>query len=163
MPASVVLLFLALRGRRSRPSTPLGPALIVAATALMLRLALGSWGPLHVNGHGARFVAGAARDPADIAAYGPGYSEIFAPIAALVPSSPDWAIFACNALFSALLTPLALAIGRMTGVAASAAFLAAAAAGDRSNRDPHGCDGGLLCRHRLPLHGRERHDAARPA
>src|SRR6185436_13241240 len=63
--------------------------------------------------------------PADIAAYGPGYSEIFAPIAALAPSNPDWAIFACNALFSALLTPLALAIGRMTGVAASAAFLAA--------------------------------------
>ena len=42
-----------------------------------LRLALGPWGPLHVNGHGPRFVAGAARDPADIAAYGPGYGEIF--------------------------------------------------------------------------------------
>jgi hypothetical protein len=125
MPASVVLLVLALRGRRSRPSTPLLPALVVAAIALMLRLALGPWGPLHVNGHGPRFVAGAAREPADIAAYGPGYSEIFAPVAALAPSSPDWAIFACNALFSALLTPLALAIGRMTGVAASAALLAA--------------------------------------
>jgi hypothetical protein len=125
MPASAVLLFLALRGRRSRPTTGLLPALAVAAAALVLRLALGPWGPLHVNGHGPRFVAGAARDPADIAAYGPGYSEIFAPIAALVPSSPDWAIFACNALFSALVTPLALAIGRMTGVAASAAFVAA--------------------------------------
>jgi hypothetical protein len=125
MPASVVLLFLALGGRRSRPSTGLLPALAVAATALVLRLALGPWGPLHVNGHGPRFVAAAVREPADIAAYGPGYSEVFAPIAALVPSSPDWAIFACNALFSALLAPLALAIGRMTGVAASAAFLAA--------------------------------------
>jgi hypothetical protein len=124
MPAAVMLLFLALRGRRFRPGTLL-PALVVAATALTLRLALGPWGPLHVNGHGPRFVAGAARESADIAAYGPGYTEIFAPIAALAPSSPDWAIFACNALFSALLTPLALAIGRMTGVAASAAFLAA--------------------------------------
>lgn len=125
MPAAVVLLLLALRGRHFRPSTSLLPALVVAATALMLRLALGPWGPLHVNGHGPRFVAGAAREPADIAAYGPGYREIFAPIAALVPSSPDWAIFACNALFSALLAPLALTIGRMTGVAAGAAFLAA--------------------------------------
>jgi hypothetical protein len=125
MPAALVLLFLALRGRRSRPSTRLLPASVVAAIALVLRLALGPWGPLHVNGHGPRFVAGAVRDPADIAAYGPGYSEVFAPIAALLPSSPDWAIFASNALFSALLTPLALAIGRMTGVAASAAVVAA--------------------------------------
>src|SRR5206468_7337519 len=109
MPASAVLLFLALRGRHSQPRTSRLPAVAVAAAALILRLALGPWGPLHVNGHGPRFVAGAAGDPADIAAYGPGYSEIFAPIAALVPSSPDWAIFACNALFSALLTPLAFA------------------------------------------------------
>ncbi len=125
MPAALMLLLPARRGRRFRPSIGLLPALVVAATALMVRVALGPWGPLHVNGHGPRFVAGVAREPADIAAYGPGYAEIFAPIAALVPSSPDWAIFACNALFSALLAPLAIAIGRMTGVAANAAFLAA--------------------------------------
>jgi hypothetical protein len=115
----------ALWERRSRPLTGLWPAFAVAAVALVLRLALGPWGPLHVNGHGARFVAGAVRDPGDIAAYGPGYREIFAPIAALAPSSPDWAIFACNAVFSALLPPLAFAIGRMTGLAASTAFVAA--------------------------------------
>jgi hypothetical protein len=125
MPAAGVLLVLALRGRRSRPTAGLLPALSVAAAALVLRLALGPWGPLHVNGHGPRFVAGAVSDPADIAAYGPGYSEIFSPIAALTPSSPDWAIFGCNALLSALLPPLALGIGGMTGVAASAAFVAA--------------------------------------
>jgi hypothetical protein len=125
LPATAVLLVLALRGRRSRPRSALLPASAVAVLALVLRLALGPWGPLHVNGHGPRFVAGAARDPADIAAYGPGYRELLGPIAALAPSSPDWAIFACNALFSALLPPLALAIGRMTGVAASAAFVAA--------------------------------------
>jgi hypothetical protein len=103
----------------------LWPVWAVAAVALGLRLALGPWGPLHVNGHGARFVAGAVRAPEGIAAYGPGYREIFAPIAALAPSSPDWAIFACNALFSTLVTPLAFAIGRMTGLAASAACAAA--------------------------------------
>jgi hypothetical protein len=125
VPASAGLLLAALWGRRSRPVTCLWPALAVAAVALTLRLALGPWGPLHVNGHGPRLVAGAVRDPADIAAYGPGYREIFAPIAALAPSSPDWAIFACNALFSALVAPLAFAIGRMTGLAASAALVAA--------------------------------------
>jgi hypothetical protein len=125
MPAAAVLLLLALRGRRSRTHVGLLSGLAVAAAAVTLRLGLGPWGPLHVNGHGPRFVAGAAGDPADIAAYGPGYSEIFAPIAALVPSSPDWAIFAANALLSALVAPLAFAIGRMTGVAASAAFVAA--------------------------------------
>lgn len=125
MPAVAVLLFLALRGWRSRPATSLQTALAVAATALVLRLALGPWAPLHVNGHGPRFVAGAVHDPADIASYGPGYGEIFGPIAALAPSSPDWAIFAGNALFSALVPPLALAIGGMTGLAAAPAFLAA--------------------------------------
>ena len=125
LPASAVLLLLALRGRRSGRGTELVPASLVAATALVLRLALGPWGPLHVNGHGARFVAGAAGDPSDIAAYGPGYRELFAPVAALAPASPDRAIFACNAVFSALLPPLAFALGRLTGVAASAAFLAA--------------------------------------
>src|SRR5262249_38558783 len=125
MPASVALLLLALRGRRSQPRTRLLPVFVVTAIALVLRLALGTWGPLHVNGHGPRFGAGAARELPDIAAYGPGYGEIFAPIAALVPSSPDWAIFACNALLSALLPALALAIGGMTGVPASAALLAA--------------------------------------
>ena len=125
MPAAAVLLIVALDRRRSRPRSGVVPCLAVAAVALVLRLALGPWGPLHVNGHGARFVAGVVQNPADISAYGPGYSEIFASIAALAPSSPDWAIFACNAVFSALVTPLALAIGRMTGVAASAAFFAA--------------------------------------
>ena len=125
VPASALLLFVALWHRRSRPVTGLWPAFAVAAVALALRLVLGPWGPLHVNGHGPRFVAGAVHDPADIAAYGPGYHEIFAPIAALAPSSPDWAIFACNALFSALVPPLAFAIARMTGLAASAALVAA--------------------------------------
>ncbi|MEO6025728.1 MAG: hypothetical protein ABIR79_02530, partial [Candidatus Binatia bacterium] len=125
VPAALGLLGLALRDRWSRSRTDLRLALAVAAVALVLRLGLGPWGPLHVNGHGPRFVAGAVHDPADIAAYGPGYHEIFGPIAALAPSSPDWAIFACNAFFSALLPPLGFAIGRLTGLGARAAFAVA--------------------------------------
>ena len=63
--------------------------------------------------------------PGEIAAYGPGYREIFAPVAMLAPASPDWAIFAANALLSALVPPLAFAIGRMTGLASGPAFVAA--------------------------------------
>ena len=125
LPAAAVLLLLALRGRRWTRGD-IVPAVAVAAPALLLRVALGPWGPLHVNGQGPRFVAGATYDPADIAAYGPGYREMFAPVAALLPSSPDWAVFACNALLSALLIPLAFAIGRLTGLATSAALVAAA-------------------------------------
>lgn len=125
VPASAGLLLVGLWGGRLRPATSLWLAGAVAAVALALRLVLGPWGPLHVNGHGPRFVAGAAGDPADIAAYGPGYHEIFAPIAALAPSSPDWAIFAANALCSALVPPLAFAIGRMTGLSARATLVAA--------------------------------------
>ncbi|MCC6847410.1 MAG: hypothetical protein IT294_02825 [Deltaproteobacteria bacterium] len=125
VPAAVGLLVLASRGRGFRPGPGVRPALAVAALALCVRLALGPWGPLHVNGHGPRFVAGAAGDAADIAAYGPGYRELFGPLAAAAPSNPDWAIFAGNAVLSALLPPLAFAIGRMTGLAPSAAFVAA--------------------------------------
>jgi hypothetical protein len=125
VPATVGLLLVALRGRRSRPRSAVSALVAVAAVALVLRLALGPWGPLHVNGHGPRFVAGAVGHPGDIASYGPGYHEIFAPVAALAPASPDWAIFACNALFSGLVAPLAFAIARMAGLAANVAFVAA--------------------------------------
>jgi hypothetical protein len=125
VPAAAWLLFAALRGRWLRARADVRPVLAVVATAACARLALGPWSPLHVNGHGARFVAGAVDAASDIAAYGPGYREIFAPIAALASSSPDWAIFASNALFSALLAPLAFAIGRLTGLTAGAAGAAA--------------------------------------
>lgn len=125
VPLAIVLLGVGLRGRWARSARDLPAVLAVGAIALVSRLALGPFGPLHVNGHGPRFVAGVVRDPGDIAAYGPGYHEIFAPLAALAAGSPDWAIFTCNAVFSALLPPLAFAIGRMTGLTARAAFAAA--------------------------------------
>lgn len=125
LPFAGVLLFSVLRGRGAGWPSHLRQASVATAIALVLRLALGPWGPLHVNGHGARFVAGVARDPADIAAYGPGYHEIFAPIVALAPSMPDSAIFACNAVLAALLVPLAFAMARLVGLPARGAFLVA--------------------------------------
>jgi dolichyl-phosphate-mannose--protein O-mannosyl transferase len=106
------------------PQPPTGP--LGLGLALGLRLGLGPWGPLHVNGHMARFIEGPLRHPAEIAAYGPGFAELFGPIAWLAPANPDWAIFAGNAVLSALMAPLAYAIARLVGlnrVAAGAAGL----------------------------------------
>lgn len=125
VPAAAVLIAAALWDRWPRIATGVSRVWVVAVAALVARIVLGPWGPLHVNGHGPRFIAGVTRDPGDIAAYGPGYRELFAPLTALAPPSPDWAIFAGNALFSALLIPLAFAIGRMTGLATGGALIGA--------------------------------------
>ena len=125
LAAAAVLLALAFRRQRLPAAADRWLALAIGAAALILRLALGLWGPLHVNGQGPHFVAGAARDPGAIAAYGPGYAEVFGPIAALTPSSPDSAIFASNALFSAFMAPLAFTLGRLMGVGRRAAVVAA--------------------------------------
>jgi hypothetical protein len=99
--------------------------LAITLVALALRLVLGPWGPFHISGYAPLFVAGAARNPESIAAYGPGYAEVFGPIAALAPSDPDWAIFACNAILSALVAPVAFALARLAGVGRHAACAAA--------------------------------------
>lgn len=125
VPAAAALVTAALWDRPPWCATGVARVSVVAVVALVLRLGLGPWGPLHVNGHGPRFIAGVTSNPGDIAAYGPGYRELFAPIAALAPASPDWAIFAGNALLSALLVPLAFAIGRMTGLATTGALIVA--------------------------------------
>lgn len=125
VPAAAALITAALWDRQPRLPAGVWWVWIVTPVALVVRLGLGPWGPLHVNGHGPRFIAGVTSNPGDIAAYGPGYRELFAPLAALAPASPDWAIFAGNALWSALLVPLAFAIGRMTGLATSSALVVA--------------------------------------
>jgi hypothetical protein len=122
LPLAVVLLALAgprLAGADTRRAAGLG------ALALALRAGLGVWGPLHVNGYGPLFVIGAARDPAQIGAYGPGYAELFGPLAGLAPAAPDWAIFAANALGSALAVVAAFAVARALAVPRGAATLAA--------------------------------------
>jgi hypothetical protein len=122
LPLAVVLFALA-GPRLSSADARRGAAL--GGLALALRAGLGVWGPLHVNGYGPLFVVGAARDPAQIGAYGPGYAELFAPLAGLAPAAPDWAIFAANAFCSALAVVAAFAVARALAVPRGAAALAA--------------------------------------
>jgi hypothetical protein len=125
VPAAALLFLVALRRRHAAAREDRRLVLAIGAFALFLRLALGPWGPLHVNGYGPRFVAGAAREPAAIASYGPGYVELFGPIAAFAPASPDWAIFGANALLSAFAATLAFVLGRLIGIPRRAAAAAA--------------------------------------
>ena len=91
-------------------------ALALFAAALALRLALGLWGPLHVNGQGPLWIRGALAEPALLDGYGPGYRELFSLPARLVAAAPDRAIFALNAALSALISPLAFALARALGI-----------------------------------------------
>ncbi len=125
VPATVALLYLASRRLAAVARADQLSALVVFAIALGLRLALGVWGPMHANGLGALWVIGAARDPAAIATYGPGFAEIFGWITALWPSSPDWALFAANAAVSAAVPVVAFALGRLAGIARPTALTAA--------------------------------------
>jgi hypothetical protein len=100
---------------------------LIFALALALRLTLGFWGPLRINGLGPLWIAGAIGADDGIATYGSGYRAVFGPIASLGGASPDWAIFAANAVLSALLAPLTWALARRLGARALAAALAALA------------------------------------
>jgi hypothetical protein len=103
-------------------------AALLFAGAWSLRLALGSWGPLHVNGQGTLWLLAAIRSPEKLSSYGPGYPELFHPLSGLRPTSPDYAIFAANTILSALASPLLFVAGRLAGVPARAGLLAAAVA-----------------------------------
>lgn len=128
LPAAGLLLLVAGSGaQRPRPTRDIVWALALTALALTLRLAVGPWAPLHVNGYGPLFVLGAAGDPAAVAAYGPGYVELFGTVAALAPANPDWAVFAANACLSAGVAGVALLLARAAGVDRPAAVLAALA------------------------------------
>jgi hypothetical protein len=105
-----------------------GLALVaIFAVALGLRLALGAWGPLRINGMGPTWILAVARDPDRITRfYGPGYYELYARIAALAPTAPDYAIYLANGVISALSCSLAFAIARAIGQDRGRAFVAAA-------------------------------------
>jgi len=123
-----VLLSLALARRSVRPvaiDSGCWQVWAVAVGGLVLRLVLGPWGPLHVNGMAPFWVAGASRDPLAIAAYGPGYREIFGVLTGFGGLHPDTAIFLGNALLSALLGPLAYEQARRLGIGHRSALFAA--------------------------------------
>lgn len=128
----VTLLMLVVGIRRTRVApTDLGYAGGLFAVALALRLLLGAYGPFHHNGQGALWLQGAIGEPSVLSSFGPGYSEIFRPVARLFPGAPDTAIFVVNAVFSALAPALAYALGRLAGAAPlSALAVASLLAGD---------------------------------
>jgi hypothetical protein len=116
-------LLLAARARFSVPRGDLALGLALVAGALALRLGLGAWGPLHVNGQGPLWILGAAVEPSALAFYGKGYPELFGLVTRLGPA--DTAIYSANALLSALTVGLAFAFARAAGLERARALLAA--------------------------------------
>jgi hypothetical protein len=106
----------ALARRLGRRDLDVALATLLSALALGLRLALGAWGPFRIHGVGAMWIAGAAGNPDAIAGYGQGYAELLGPIAALAPASPDYAIFAANAVASASVAGAVFATARLAGL-----------------------------------------------
>jgi hypothetical protein len=120
VPLALLLSLPALRGARATTLDALG----VALGALGVRLALGAYGPLHTNGQGDLWLAG-ARDPAELARYGPGYAELYGLVARLHP--PDTAVYVANAVASAGIPALAVALGHRLGLGRTRALLVGAA------------------------------------
>lgn len=90
-----------------------GIALALWAGALALRAAFGPWGPFHVNGQGPAWLAAAIAGSGSLGHYGPGYAELFGPVARLWSASPDTAVFLANAMLSASIPALAWVVGRL--------------------------------------------------
>ncbi|AKT43616.1 hypothetical protein [Chondromyces crocatus] len=108
----------------ARPA-PTRPLLALFALALTFRLALGLWGPLHVNGQGGLWILAATLDPTELEHYGPGYAELFS----LIPAfglAGDRALFALNATLGALAPPLLALLGLRLGLTRPRALLAGA-------------------------------------
>lgn len=122
LPSAMLLLAGLLRGQRGR--VPMGWLLSLTLGTLGLRLGLGAWGPLHVNGMAPFWIAGAAYEPAAIAAYGPGYGEVFGRLALLAGVQADFAIFGFNACLSALSVACVFLQARLLGVGLSQSLLA---------------------------------------
>ncbi len=100
-------------------------AFFVAAFAL--RVALGMWGPHH-PGLAPLWILGGTTDANELVHYGPGYAELFTLLTApLRPAhvAPDHALYATNALLSALVPPLAYVLARFAGIDARRAWLPA--------------------------------------
>ncbi len=97
----------------------------VLAGALALRLGLGVWAPLHINGQGALWIGAAAGRPSMLVGYGPGYAELFASLTSGFPRAPDVAIFTANAVLSACVPVIAFMLGRVAGLPRDRAGFAA--------------------------------------
>jgi hypothetical protein len=115
--------------RPARRDAALASCAIVVA--FLLRLALGSFGPFHVNGQGPVWLASAITHGHGLENYGPGYVELFGPIARLSSHRADLVIFVANAGLSAILAGLAFVLARLLCASRrSAIFVAALVAVD---------------------------------
>jgi hypothetical protein len=122
--ALALLLAVAASIRRPPPRRDLALAAALFASALTLRLTLGAWAPLHVNGQGPLWILGALT-PALLDTYGPGYPELLGPLARLAPSAPDRAIQLAIALAAAATPALAYGLARAWQIDRPRAALAA--------------------------------------
>lgn len=111
------------RLRVARPDAIAIVGLFIGAAAL--RLWLGVWAPLHINGQGPLWIGAATGRASMLVGYGPGYPELYAAIVAMLPDAPDVAIFASNAVASACVPVLVFVLGRIAGLARDRAGLAA--------------------------------------
>ncbi|MGH7788314.1 MAG: hypothetical protein ACRERC_15705, partial [Candidatus Binatia bacterium] len=102
------------RGQRP-PAGELRWVLAITAAAFAARLVCGVWGPIHANGQGPLWIRGAL-EPAALAAYGPGYFELFGWVAR-AGAHPDRAIFLANAALAGLAPALLYGTARAVGVA----------------------------------------------
>ncbi|MBN1771471.1 MAG: hypothetical protein JXB32_09430 [Deltaproteobacteria bacterium] len=111
-------------GARPR-ARDVGLAVALWGAALVLRAALGPWGPFHVNGQGPAWLAAAIAGSGSLSHYGPGYAELLGPFAALWSGSPDTAVFLANATLCAAIPALAWVVARLLRLDPQAAFGAA--------------------------------------
>lgn len=116
--AVAVALCVAASWRRWKPARE---AAVVAAVALVLRVAFGAWGPFHINQQGALWIDGALH-PNALRAYGPGFAELYGLAAHVL--APDTAVFALNLALGAAIAPLAMAVARRAGLSVGRSLVA---------------------------------------
>ena len=122
LSAGLALVF----GRTKVRRRHLALAVVLFVSALTLRLTLGIWGPVHPNGQGPMWLLSAWGQPELLAAYGPGYPQLFTWLARAFPGAPDHAIFVGNALLGALVAPLGASLVLVLGGGVARASLAGA-------------------------------------
>lgn len=122
LPLLAIALLLMVAGRLGRvPRGDVAAAAALLSVAAALRYGLGLFGPLHVNGQGPLWIAGATESWL-LRAYGPGYPELFSGVARL-QSIADGPIFTANLWFAAAAAPLGFALARGLGMTRGVALI----------------------------------------
>lgn len=99
------------RPRLGRELRAMAPPVVAA---VIVRLLLGAWAPLHPNGQGAMWLLSAWGKPELVSAYGPGFPELFTWIARAA-AVPDTAVFVANGALGVTAVVAAFALLRALG------------------------------------------------